>query len=513
MTSCLGLPLICLLAAPQPGDLVFETGFETAAQRDAWSNLAGASWESVDEGTVLKVVVPADKADGGNMIGLPIDLSAYAGCRLALECRAKAEGVTKPPQTYLGVKFMLHYKSESGEYWGNQNDVHGTFDWKPLRFAAVLPDDVGAADLSLGLQSSSGTVWFDNLKITVAKGPLPKRPTPPDNAPPAYKGHDLPRLRGVMSANVYRDEDLRVLGQEWHANLIRWQINRNWGRIGTDTDLEDYDKWFSARLDETEQALAACKKYGLLAVIDVHWPPGGRMEGNELRIFHEQKYQDHWLHWWETIARRFKDNPAVWGYDLVNEPVQNTLPTEPGVADYLAAQERVAKAIRAIDPETPIIIEANQWDSAAGFRELMPIDVPNVVYQVHMYNPGQFTHQGVHDSPVGIEYPGKIGGVEWNKDQIRKSLAPVREFQLAYNVHIYCGEFSAIRWAKGAAQYLSDCIDVFEEYGWDWTYHAYREWDGWSLEHGPDPDDHQPTKKPTDRLKLMLGWFAKNVQR
>jgi hypothetical protein len=26
-----------------------------------------------------------------------------------------------------------------------------------------------------------------------------------------------------------------------------------------------------------------------------------------------------------------------------------------------------------------------------------------------------------------------------------------------------------------AAGYLRDCIDLFEEYGWDWTYHAYRE--------------------------------------
>ncbi len=75
----------------------------------------------------------------------------------------------------------------------------------------------------------------------------------------------------------------------------------------------------------------------------------------------------------------------------------------------------------------------------------------------------------------------------------------VREFQLAYNVHIYVGEFSAIRWAPGAAKYLSDCIDLFEEYNWDWTYHAFREWDGWSIEHGE-----------LDRRELLLKWFANN---
>ena len=86
----------------------------------------------------------------------------------------------------------------------------------------------------------------------------------------------------------------------------------------------------------------------------------------------------------------------------------------------------------------------------------------------------------------------------------------MREFQRAYNVHIYVGEFSAIRWAPGAADYLSDCIDLFEEYDWDWTYHAYREWDGWSVEHGSDSQNHQPTEEATDRKRLLLGWFARN---
>ena len=42
---------------------------------------------------------------------------------------------------------------------------------------------------------------------------------------------------------------------------------------------------------------------------------------------------------------------------------------------------------------------------------------------------------------------------------------------------------SAIAWAPGADQYLRDCISLFEEYGWDWTYHAFREWGPWSVEH------------------------------
>jgi len=140
------------------------------------------------------------------------------------------------------------------------------------------------------------------------------------------------------------------------------------------------------------------------------------------------------------------------------------------------------------------------------------VDVPNVIYQVHMYWPGQFTHQGVNGPSAPITYPGTIGGLPCDKQALRQHLQAVRDFQLAYNVHIYAGEFSAIRWAPGDSgyQYLRDCIDLFEEYHWDWSYHAYREWDGWSVEHGLDMKDHQPTTQPTDRKKLLLEWFARN---
>jgi len=498
-------------APPKPGNLVFETSFDTPAERDAWSKAEFAQWEPGYEGTTsLCVTVPGGRATAGNMTGMPLDLAPYRGYRLRFECMARAEGVTKPSQDYLGVKFMLHYRSkERGPYWQNQNGVFGSFDWRKLHFTAPIASDATGGQIDLGLQDSSGKVWFDAIRITVVKGPPPKRPDPPANPGPVFKGHDLPRLRGVMSPNTFRDEDFRVLGMEWKANVIRWQITRNWGRVGTERDLPEYDRWFAAELDDLDKVLDAAKRYGLKVVVDMHSPPGGRYENKDLAIFHEPLYQDHYVALWEEIARRYKGAPAVWGYDLVNEPVQND-PSPPGVADYLGAQVRAARAIRVIDAEVPIIIEASQWDSAEGFRELEPVDVPNVIYQAHMYVPGEFTHQGVYNKATGIAYPGKIGETTWDKEQLRKVLAPVREFQLAYNVHIYLGEFSAIRWAPGAAAYLGDCIELFEEYGWDWTYHAYREWDGWSVEHGSDRNDRRPTAEPTDRKELLLSWFARN---
>ena len=498
---------------PRPNDIVLESNFDTLSEREAWSKANFAKWVTGYNGTTsLYIHVPSGLARNGNMIQLPFDLTQYRGCRLLFECMAKADNVSEPEAEYLGVKFMLYYESaKEGSFWGNENHVYGTFDWRKLRFTKKIAADATNGKIDLGLQGSSGTVWFDTIKITVIKPPMPSRPKPPINPQPAFKGHNLPRLRGVMSPNVFHNDDMKMLGAGWKANVIRWQITRNWSHRDTDRDLAEYDSWIDDRLAELDKVLESCRQYGIKVVVDLHSPPGGRYANNDMAIFYEAEYQDYFVALWEKIARRYKGNPMIWGYDLINEPIQNKPPPE-GLADYLDTQVRTAKAIRAIDTEVPVFIEAAKADSPEGFLELEPVDISNVIYEVHIYVPSEFTHQGVHRKWMPTEYPGKISNVEWNKEQLRRVLQPVREFQLAYNVHIYVGEFSAIRWAPGAANYLRDCIELFEEYGWDWTYHAYREYDGWSVEYGSDPMDHSPAKTITDRKALLLNWFGKNVK-
>jgi hypothetical protein len=506
------LTVVCALnaaAADAPalarGSIVFRANFDDASVREQWQKAAFAKWTADGPGGSMCLAV--DIASGnalGQMVGMPFDFTPYRGMELYLECKAKAADVTKPAHDYNGVKFMLHCKSASTDLWKNPNNLAGTFDWKTIGVAASIPHDAAAGELLLGLQESSGKAWFSEITVTILKLAPPVRPAPDPNAPPPYTGHTEPRLRGMMSPGALRKEDLQVLGTEWNANLIRWQITRNWGKAGTEMDLAEYDRWFDGKLDELDAALAVCKVSGLKAVIDVHTPPGGRDADMDMVMFLDKKYQDHFVLIWEKIARRFKGNPSVWAYDLVNEPLCRKR-TALGM-DSLATQVRAAKAVRAIDSETTIIVESEDWDSPSAYAWLTPIDVPHVVYQVHMYEPHEFTHQGVHGGNfTPVEYPGK--GLD--KEALRRTLQPVRDFQRAYNVQIYVGEFSAIRWAPGSAKYLEDCVSIFEEYGWDWSYHAFREWSGWSVEYENSREDKVATTD-TDRKKVLLGWFRKN---
>jgi hypothetical protein len=67
-------------------------------------------------------------------------------------------------------------------------------------------------------------------------------------------------------------------------------------------------------------------------------------------------------------------------------------------------------------------------------------------------------------------------------------------------------------WATRAADYLRDCIVVFEEYGWGWTFRSYRERDGWIPEHGRVRDDPQPAMQATVWVKRFQLWDNNGMQ-
>ena len=53
---------------------------------------------------------------------------------------------------------------------------------------------------------------------------------------------------------------------------------------------------------------------------------------------------------------------------------------------------------------------------------------------------------------------------------------------------------------------MKDAISVFEEYGWDWTYHAYGEFAGWSVEHSAErPYEFRPEAATPRKAVLLMG--------
>ena len=495
-------------ARPQ---LWFATDFDGTNALGDWSG-AGTLAEGYQSSRGLRVERPAVSTSSAAMMVRQLPVAEVRGCTILASARIRAEGVSVPPQTWNGIKFMVALAGSGQKTWPQARLGTGSFDWQRVAFSVRVPEDATSANLYLGLEEVTGTVWFDDVKLVVQGRP---RPRPAPVAGPMYKGHSLPRLRGTMVGSDIDAAGLKVLGRDWNANLIRWQLIRS-AKDGASNLGSDYEEWLASALKRFDAILPACEEAGLMVVLDLHSPPGGKATpggyyGSDDRLFTDPKAQEQFVEVWRRIATRYRATPAIWGYDLANEPVEEWV--DEGCDDWHTLAERTARAIRAIDPARTLIVEAPPWGSPDSLAEFTPLAVSNVVYSAHMYVPMEFTHQGVFERGNGpVDYPGVIKGQRWDKSALEATLAPVLRFQQRYNVHIFLGEFSAIRWAPGDSgeRYLRDLTEIFESHGWDWTYHAFREWHGWSVEHGGDRTDTRPVAEPSARQRVLRHWFDQN---
>jgi hypothetical protein len=515
--AAFGPPTLAAAAAQGPagfprGHVFFQADFEGTNALRGWTG-PGRLETGYGSPQSLAVESRADAPGRGAVVTRSLPAELLRGYAVQASAMVRAADVSARPNPWNGVKFMLAIESPNRKAWPQAPLDTGGFDWQRARFTARVPADATAVTLVLGLEQVTGKVWFDDVRISVARPSVPRPVRPP--AGPVFRGHDLPRLRGAMVSPNIDEAGLRVLGRDWNANLLRWQLIRH-GRPGQPVGVEDYDAWLEGELRKLDAALPHCARHGLHVVVDLHSPPGGKATvsgyvGSDDRLFTDRACQEKFVEVWRRIAKRYRDARPIWGYDLANEPVETFV--EEGCDDWPALAERATRAVRAIDPRRAIIVEPADWGGPEALRDFAPLPVSNVVYSVHMYVPGAFTHQKVHN-PQGPEYryPGRIEGRQWDKAQLEAALQPAMEFQRQHGVHLYIGEFSAIRWAPegSAARYLKDVIEIFEAQGWDWSYHAFREWHGWSVEHGSDRTDTRPAATPTDRQRLLCEWFARN---
>jgi len=511
MRATVVLAFLCLLIAPARAEqhLALRLDFDSPEQMAMLEGDAGR----LDGGFRSPGALLIERSDATGSAGRTIELppERLAGRIVTLSAVVKAQNVSKRPRPWNGIKVMLVLQSGEHRDYPQVSFGVGTFDWTAGSRTFRAPPGLTAAHLVLGLEEVSGRAWFDNVEVRVGRtgrgGARSKT---------MFTGHTVPRLRGVMVSTVTNEQNVRELAG-WGANLVRLQVNWTpmkkaevWAR-----DLDAYDRWLDGILPEVDRGLDLYEKHGFVVALDLHTPPGGRIEGGVCPMFTDRAAQDKLVEVWRRLARRYRGRKCIWAYDILNEPVEP--PAGTTGADAVTWPElfaRVVRAIREIEPGKPVIFEPGPWGSCGGFDRIGALELDRVIYSFHMYVPHQFTHQGVYGGKTGISYPGVIDGRMWNKERLREAMLPAIDFQKEFNVHIYVGEFSAIRWApdESAYNYLRDCIELFEEYGWDWSYHAYREWDGWSVEHGPDPNDHTPTPAPTKRKLLLLEWFAKNVR-
>jgi hypothetical protein len=211
--------------------------------------------------------------------------------------------------------------------------------------------------------------------------------------------------------------------------------------------------WLEQGFALTDSLLKWCKANKIYLFLDLHAAPGG--QGNDLPIadrdpskpslWESAANQQKTIALWKKLAERYKDEPWIGGYDIINEP--NWGFEDPndkrGTAENKNEPLRklmieITEAIRSVDRRHIIIIEGNGFGN--NYRGVLPPWDNNMVLSFHKY--GNFNT------------PDAIKGYLSLRDQ--------------YNVPLWLGESG-----ENSNTWFTEAIGLVERHdiGWAWWQH------------------------------------------
>ena len=244
-------------------------------------------------------------------------------------------------------------------------------------------------------------------------------------------------------------DNIRNMGMNVVRVPIYWQVLMNTdGTMKPDADA----------FRELDWVVTQSSNRGMYVILDYHGSPGahcpwqscGQMGQNLL--WGNTTYQNWSIQIWQRLAAHYNGNPAVAGYDLLNEP----LLTMGGGESPAQVQQKfnfynqLYSAVRAIDPNHLIIVAAFY-----SFAQALPPSTygwTNVMYQTHHYNFTQAT--------------------DWNAQNtlIESGLNDLTQYQAQWNVPVYAGEF----WFNGFNDLYGKWLSGLNAHNISWTNWDYK---------------------------------------
>ncbi|MFN8267619.1 MAG: cellulase family glycosylhydrolase [Chitinophagales bacterium] len=185
--------------------------------------------------------------------------------------------------------------------------------------------------------------------------------------------------------------------------------------------------------------------------------------------------QEHYILMWQKVAERFKNNPNVIGYDLMNEPWGGDLIKVFVTGEFERYQlsafyKRLIPALRSVEPNKYLFFEPTPAPVTFG----MPSNLSKIsdtrssakiVYAPHCYP--YDTHEG-----QGYTATSKSQLKDWERER-------VKEIKLHGNAPLLTGEFGLSPHQAGFADYLTDFNAMSDRNLWHWAYWS-NDKGGWS---------------------------------
>jgi aryl-phospho-beta-D-glucosidase BglC (GH1 family) len=293
----------------------------------------------------------------------------------------------------------------------------------------------------------------------------------PANEESMHEG--LLKVMGEKKYNLYFDTFLKSYFTEPDAEYIH-SLGLNLVRIPVNYHHFEDDMNPGVIKEEAfqylDRVIELCAKYQIYTIIDLHALPGSQNQhwhsDNPTHVasfWVHKDFQDRALHLWEVMAERYKNQPWVAGYDLINEPAD---PTGEKVFPYYI---RLRDAVRKIDPRHILFLEGDRY--ATDFSKFTEI-WDNVVYTNHDYATPGFNYSG--------DYPGYTRGRYFDRDTLESDFLRKSEFMLSHHVPIWVGEFGPVYSGNPAKdemryQVLKDQLAYYNKYRVSWCIWLYKD--------------------------------------
>ncbi len=190
-----------------------------------------------------------------------------------------------------------------------------------------------------------------------------------------------------------------------------------------------------------------CKMHDVYVILDMHGAPGGQTganiddsENDFPELFSKPENQELFIKLWVELAKRYRDEPIILAYGLMNEPLPDDFAQFNDQLEPL--YKRTVEAIRQVDPYHIISLEGAHWSTDFSvFGE--PFD-DNLIYQFHKY---------------------------WSLPDT-KSIQQYLDFREQYNVPLYHGESG-----ENNLSWYWLCYQLYEDFNIGWLFWPWKKMD------------------------------------
>jgi len=238
----------------------------------------------------------------------------------------------------------------------------------------------------------------------------------------------------------------------WGFNSVRLPMHYRLFTLSPDEEPAAGENTFvNTGFDLTDSLISWCKSRGMYVFLDLHAAPGG--QGNDLNIsdrdpskpslWQSEAAKKKTIALWTKLASRYANEPAVGGYDILNEPnwgFEDTVNDLNGTKEQKNIPLRqlliaITRAIRSVDQKHLVIIEGNGWGN--NYKGVVPPWDGNMVLSFHKY---------------------------WNYND-EKSIQYILDYRNKYNIPVWLGETG-----ENSNTWFTDAVLLLESHniGWAW---------------------------------------------